>query len=91
MALWEISDRQSASYFARSPLLCEISSVPLRINAATLSYCPASIEPFDATLTGESLYSDADSEAPEDQNCCVPSLDHDASGISNMLRKIRIG
>jgi hypothetical protein len=40
----------------------------------------ASIDPSDATLSGEFLCPDV-FDAPEDQISCVPSLDHDAIEI----------
>jgi hypothetical protein len=36
-----------------------------------------SIDPSDATLSDEFPYPDDYFDAPEDQICCVPSLDHD--------------
>jgi hypothetical protein len=38
----------------------------------------ASIDPSDTTLSDEFPWPDDYFDAPEDQICCVPSLDHDA-------------
>jgi hypothetical protein len=43
----------------------------------------ASIDPYDATLSDEFPCHDDDFDAPEDQICCVPSLDHDTTKAFN--------